>query len=762
MAKDNRPRCFLDFTINTARPTGDEYLRCEQFSFDESVSGMFEGHVKLKANDADKANAAKTLVFDKIIGKSATVKIGLPDEKHPFNLPSEWKTPDWKFRCFNGIITRFSMEEPGVYSAQISPVLWKLNLTNRYHLYGDEPGNSATDIMSTVFQVLKLHNVNYIDRIDRTFNEVLKRKQNWLQAGEADYEFIHRLLDKASVYYYFVHDDTSHTMVLSNQAKYPALFETDKKLRYTFTSAGHAEQDDCVTVYSYNQSLATNRVKTTVVRSEAAWEEDSEAIFTAYRGENNKTDEIQDALTFHHYKIFQYSGSDKEAIYDANKTYEKIATAATVLSGQSSCCEFSSGHIFSMTNEPNEDVRPELDNRMFVITSVRHQVNDAGHYENSFEASESTGFLSKFNIQSTHQGSIIAKVCPPPADGASAKKGSWKYLEKQDFKWSKQTIVNPELERDKNYKETGVWVRFSTSGEADPPVWVKLAQHMQTVPEIDVTVTVSRSNDENETPEISSIVQNNGNNVIMPGTWTANTSVGNNYSTSYGDGKHISFGANSKADLQSAINRVEKEYGTGKYKDSSYSQGGSYGYSTSENGRSGLLSRNESHGNTYGKHYGDISENYSDILTSKNESKVGTSTNTSTVGSESNTSKVGTSTSTSTVGTSNSTHTVGVSSSTSTVGSDTSTSTVGSSSSIHTAGSTSSISAVGATSSISATGAASSISATGAASSISVNGVTSNISINGGGLNADLSAAVLSLKLCALDINILSALKMVM
>ncbi len=884
--KSNHPRCFLDFQINTSEDLGDMYLRPEQLTFSETVSNMFEGQLRLKVNDGDKTSEnAKPLAFDKLLGKSATVKVGLPNPAYPDPDPMTWRLTDWRFRCFNGIISRFTMAEPGVYNVDLKPDLFRLTLTNRYHLYGDGTENSPIPLMTAVAQVLTNHNITFSDQTDNTYNEVLKRTQNWLQAGETDFEFIHRLLDKASVYYYFTHDETSHQLILSNQASYSPLFSDDKKIRYTFTSEDSLDQDDCVKVYSYNQSLATSRVKTTVVRSQAAWEEDQEAVYSAYNGANTKTDEVQDELVFHHYKIFQFSGSDTEAQFDADKTYAKITTAATGLSGKCSSPEFTPVTTFSMTNSTDTAVRPELEKSPFVITSVHHQVNDSGHYENSFEATESDGFIAKFNIQSTHQGSILAQVVHPPA--SVSKKGTWKYLEKQDFVWSKQTVVNQELQNDTSYNETGVWVEFST-GDPAPPVWVKLAQHMQTVPEVGVTVTVSRSNDDSEAPEVSSIIQNNGNKVIMPGDWTANTTVGNSYSTNYGDGKRVSFGQNSQADLPNAISIVENQYSTGEYKDSSYSQGGSYSYSTSEQAKNGLLSRSDSFGNTYSTHHGAISESYSEIDKSTSESKIGESINTSTVGTSTNTSKtstetshvktgtrttnattgketstsdVGTSKTTSTVGTStsssevgistsdsmvgvststslagvntgintvgvssnisavgasknmsatgmsdnmsavgkssdlsvvgmhssissvgmstgvssvgmstnmnsvgvsNSTSLTGVHSDTSTVGSSSSTSTVGATSSMSTVGTSSSINTVGASSNISATGASSNISAVGAHSNISANGATSNIAVNGAGLNIDLSGAVFSLKLCLLEVNLLSTLKMVM
>ena len=56
-------------------------------------------------------------------------------------------------------------------------------------------------------------------------------------------------------------------------------------------------------------------------------------------------------------------------------------------------------------------------------------------------------------------------------------------------------------------------MRFSTDDEDSEPVWVKLAPSMQTVPEIGVTVLVTRAQDESELPEIQSGEQDSAQNV---------------------------------------------------------------------------------------------------------------------------------------------------------------------------------------------------------------------------------------------------------
>jgi type VI secretion system secreted protein VgrG len=171
---------------------------------------------------------------------------------------------------------------------------------------------------------------------------------------------------------------------------------------------------------------------------------------------------------------------------------------------------------------------------------------------------------------------------------------------------------------------------------------------MQTVPEVGVTVLVSRAQDESELPEIQSIIHSNGTKVIMPSGWSANSHVGGSYSTSYGDGKSIRFGEKSVANLDQAKSTVDGAYSTGRYRETSYAQGASYSYACSEQ-RAGtatsdselfgpypvpkgeLLSASESFGSTYSRHHASVVSSYANIGTSYNESVTGTSESKSTV-----------------------------------------------------------------------------------------------------------------------------------
>ena len=743
----------------------DQLLKLVNFSGNDSISDHFQYQLELHGNSdpAKESSPNVSLRFEELIGRPITVGIDQPNEAEAKGLPAaadpyskrescalfadavqgKWSadgSAEERFSLFNGIVASFAMTEPGVYQLTMRPAAWKATLTNRYRIH------TQKNIRDAISGVLEEHGIDFsMDAVSGDDNPAIYRVQDWLQAGESDYDFIHRLMGKAHIYYYYLQGAEKHTLFFANRPDYAAVYASGHKLRYAFTNedALALEQEDLITQYRYEQSLSSSGIDATLSRQQAAWEKCTVADFSTYRDASDEDRESKNPgdLPFHRFQIVQYGGSKGEVAWETDRTARSLATSATTLSGGGHCSRFRAGHQFQMDDaaapgvSPTQ-IRPTLPEQPFVLTRVDHKASLDGNYTNQFQATEASGLVTPFSLQDTQQGSVLAQVVnvdngTPPND--------WKYYYKDNFDPEQSTLTDDDSS-EKELRAQGVYVKFATDTDADAPRWVKLAAHMQTAPEIGVTVMVSRSYFADELPEIQSIVQNNGNKTVTPCGWTASTNVGSNYSTSYGDSKSIRFGLKSAADLDNAKGIVEGEYDTGEFRDSSYSQGASYSYSTSESARSGLLSKSDSFGRTYStfesdetKSVSDITYSYSKSTIGKTESisDIGTSDSTSTIGTSNSTSDITTSNSTSTVGTSDSTSTVGTSTSTSDVGVSTSTSTVGVSDSTSTVGTSTSTSLVGLSNSTSAVGLSTSLSTVGVSSNTSMVGVSDSLNVVG-------------------------------
>ncbi|WP_255990973.1 contractile injection system protein, VgrG/Pvc8 family [Chitinolyticbacter albus] len=595
------------------RIVSDETFRLASFSGQESVSEPFEFQLELHANT--EATTQQPMRFTDLIGRPVTVGIQYPGVAGKITPPDDFanavnarNSNRGNVAYFNGIVTAFAMEDQGVYRATMKPALYKLTLTNRYQIYAHK------SVREVVEELMRRHRVAYsveaIKGQDASGRENLAecRVQDWMQAGESDYELLRRLMGKAHIYYYMRHDPTGHTVVFANRPDYPQVYADRRALRYTasLTDELGQHQPDTVVQYNYQMSLQASGVTGSAVRQEAAWERDAVAVPTDYHYQP-----LADSgeLPFHQYKIYQYGYSSNELQEYAENTQLALETATSQLSGGSTCAFFHVGHQFALSNQPwgpdaNPDpVRPSLSGQSFVLTSVKHEASLDGSYTNQFQACAAAGLITPFSLADTQQGAVLAVVVPPPPPP------DWRYYDKNVYNPQNAQLLDTRGDQSK-LDAKGIYVRFTTEENA-PTVWVKLASHMQTVPEYGVTVTVSRAQDESELPEVQSIVQSNGTKVIMPSTWTASSHTGNSYSTSYGDGKRISYGINSKYDLPAAINIVTAAYERGVFKDAGYSQGAGYSYSTSETRETGILSESWSYGCGYSNSWAKENKSFS-------------------------------------------------------------------------------------------------------------------------------------------------------
>ena len=636
-------RCsiFVRDPKNPNKPTviREDTFRLVELNGKESVSTPFEFELTLHANT--ESTVTQTLVFKDLLGSRISVVMGravAPKKKQPGDTATAEQAtqqPRSVPSIFNGMVAAFAMHEPGVYKLTMRPALWKLTLANRYRVYRQK------NIRDTLRELCELHGVKVDFRNmddERTYNLATSRKQDWLQLGETDYDFLQRLLNKAHLYYYFEHHGNEHTVVFANDMEYPRIAGTTA-LRYTFTSidALGRHQSDVIADYSYQQTLSQNGLSGAFTREEEAWAQDGVATFhTIFKSAGDSTAEP----TFRLHKIYQYDVPEELATDYTSVAADALRTAASQFSGSSFCSQMRAGYAFQAIQPPRQDpkgwecypqiVRPSLDaelnGRWFVLTQVQHKATLDGEYRNQFVAAGADGSLSAFSTHDTHQGTVLAKVV---AHGKGVPPNDWRYYKKNNFdpEQSKAT----DIDAPEPTSLQGVYVRFASDPPTADAIWVKLSAQMQSAPEIGALVVVTRANDESELPEIQYIVEAGGQMTVTPSRWMADTRVGSNYSTAYGDSKSIHYGNDSPVELQKAIDLVEKKYNSKQYRDVSYSVGGHYSYETANKGRSGLLNDSESYGSTYSRAEGAERKNYEDIDYTRSESVVGAADSYSTV-----------------------------------------------------------------------------------------------------------------------------------
>jgi uncharacterized protein involved in type VI secretion and phage assembly len=605
---------------------GDSAFRLVRFQGQESVSDLFEYQLELHGDTVEK-DGGIPLVFSQIIGRPVSVGIGNnafnnhAAGRKAFSRAMAGADQESEFTLFNGIVASFAIETPGVYRVTMRPAAWRMGLTNRYRIF------SQKSVREVLAQLCREHRVKAsFSGLTGKHNIASSRVQDWFQAGETDLEFMRRLMTKAHVFYYFIHDANSHMMVFDNQPVYPPVSSSNTPMRYTYTGtdALGMQQGDVVSQYSYQQSLGISGVQGVFTLQKEAWDvrQPSEPIasFISFHGDSRPD---TGELPFKQYKIVQYGFSDNEVREFAQSTELAMQTANRQLNGAGCCSAFRAGHRFQMQSTGDSTwVRPELNGVEFVLTHVQHDSSLDGEYTNQFTATPASGLVSAVDVHDTQQGMVLAHVTTP--DGSDAVH-DWPYYVPDDFSLA-HNVLDDSQGVHKRLNAKGVHVRFSCDGPDAPAVWVKLAAHMQTIPEVGTSVWVSRANDESELPEIQNMVQADGSKVITDSGWTAHTQVGNSYSTSFGDSRGVRFGQTwSRPDVTAAIKLVEDAYATGNFRDASYSRGGNYGYSTTEKNEKGILSESWSFGSTYGFSWALEQKSFSAAGSSHHQSVIGKS-----------------------------------------------------------------------------------------------------------------------------------------
>jgi type VI secretion system secreted protein VgrG len=676
----------IDIDLGSANKLNDDYLRVTSIQGQESVSQLYQFTVELRANDVLPAQDDVTsesinygLNFQRtkdkplaqglgsnLLGKWTRLRVAMPYDKDRFAHQPENASPDWEnatpSRFFSGIISSVTHTAPGCYQLAVQSPLFPLTLRNRYTVHKDKT------IEGLLAELLSSECLSYHPHFNLQFKlegAATNRQQDWLQAGESDFDFMQRMLTKASIHFYFIHHQSQLTLVFSNkttsvqEVAIPGCDSKSLKLRYSYSDIKtlKLQQNDLFCDLKYEVKMVQQTVETVLTRQQAVWETNQVAKYTSYSALQDKVKESNLPAEYLRYRCYAYGVDDVEVEGQEKKIQQQLATDEGTLSGTSTSPLLSPGYTFVLAQPvvaagmSAGRMPTQFNGRTFVVTKVVHKVSDEEAYSGTIEATEvntttddtKDTLITPFSMQSTHQGSVLAKVLKTsvPKD--------WRYRDKNNFQ-TEVSSVGYDYEVDHNLqhqklREIGCLVQFATDSRPGDSTthWVALSPTSQTAPEVNAMVMIGRGSNESEIPEIQQVLSSHGQKNIQPperraNHWSANTSWGSNYSTSYGDGISIRYGNEDKVNLPQAITIVETAYDNpsvlnANFGNTSFNKGTSFNFSTCENGASGLSSAsvsqgcsfNESHSKqSYGLSFTECSQNYSKTNKSVSRSYMGT------------------------------------------------------------------------------------------------------------------------------------------
>ena len=405
--------------IQIITPLGPDVLLLQGFDGQEGISRLF--HFDLWMNSEN-----RSISFDSVAGKKASIKIVLPDQSE---------------RYINGIIATFSQGGASPvfasYQATLVPWFWFLTRTSDCRIFQNI---TVPDIIQKLFQEGGFS--DFKNKLRGSYKE----REYCVQYRETTFNFISRLMQEEGIFYFFEHEADKHTLVLADS---PSEFKPcpyQPIARYESPeNAGWGEE--VVTEWSIGQEVRPGRYAI----NDFNFEKPLMDLTATVSGKDSRK-----------YEIYDYPGE-----YQNKDEGERIAgirmqeeeTPYTVISGSSSCRGFLTGYRFQLRDHYRRDI-----NKEYVLTTIHHLCNAGTNYrstegegDNSFEYTnqfQCIPYPAPFRPSRTApvpvvHGTQTAMVVGPPGEEIYVDKYG---RVKVQFHWDREGKYN---------EKSSCWIRVS-------------------------------------------------------------------------------------------------------------------------------------------------------------------------------------------------------------------------------------------------------------------------------------------------------------
>ncbi|QDU41257.1 Phage-related baseplate assembly protein [Maioricimonas rarisocia] len=238
-------------------PLDENDLLLTALDADEAISRPFQFSLGMLSEEL-------SIDPEDLIGKplSITVKPRKPDDGMLSLLFSKKEA-----RFFHGIVSSFSAgvavkredsDARGfrVYHATLVPRLWFLSHSTNCRIFQEK---TPLQIIETV-----LEEQGFRPRRDYSISDVrgplAKRKWDYcVQYRESDLNFLSRLMEQLGIYYYFEHEDSGHTLVLTDKEQLST--DTIDVIYKPFSNI--IDEDNQVTMWEHRYGFESGKVSTT-------------------------------------------------------------------------------------------------------------------------------------------------------------------------------------------------------------------------------------------------------------------------------------------------------------------------------------------------------------------------------------------------------------------------------------------------------------------------------------------------------------------
>ena len=330
--------------ITLTTPLGDDKLLLAGFSGHEAISRLFSFHLDLLADKTDPA--FQEIEFSAIIGKSVTITINQSDD-----------TP----RYFNGLVSRFSQSGGDAtfqrYQMEVVPWTWMLTRYADCKIFHNK---TVGDIIQKVFSDRSF--TDFKVSLSATYTPL----EYCVQYRETDFNFISRLMEQNGIFYFFMHEDGKHTMVIADSASIHQACPGFDSAGYNLAGGG-IDAEDVVDSWNLEQELRSG----TYTLADYYFETPSANLVanesTVYEVGGNSS-----------FELFDFPGayttrSDGSSF--AKLRMQEEEAGHLIAHGSSNCRYFVTGYKFDLQDHPQDSM-----NDTYILTEIQHTASASGSY----------------------------------------------------------------------------------------------------------------------------------------------------------------------------------------------------------------------------------------------------------------------------------------------------------------------------------------------------------------------------------------------
>ncbi len=395
--------------VSVESPLGEDVLVFGRMTASEELGRLFQFEMELFSERTD-------IKLAEVLGKSMTVRMELPQELPQWQkinpsrgatraadsrvelrqeLPQELP-PVQRSRYFNGFVTRFSflgMRGPhyGIYRATLSPWLWFLTRTADCRIFQNQ---KVPEIIRNIFSEHGLTDFKY------RLSDDYRQWEYCVQYRETDFDFVSRLMEREGIYYYFIHENGKHTLVLADDCDSHDTFAGYEQVPYFPPDAhDHRERDH---LFEWAIHLAHQPGAYAL----------NDFDFKAPRKSLRAVSSMPKDHARSNFEIYDYPGEYTEP--DDGNAYarirlEELLAQHEIMRGRGNAAGLAAGYRFGLTNCPRVD-----QNREYLIVSAVHEL-ESDAYETGVE-SAGTGkpYRSQIAAIDARQPYRSPRITPKP------------------------------------------------------------------------------------------------------------------------------------------------------------------------------------------------------------------------------------------------------------------------------------------------------------------------------------------------------------